>query len=179
MSPLRMCLVFAIACSSNNAAPPDAAPFVQVCETTSSGGCSCEASNQVNELACKEQPAKSITCCAQQGWPAQGHQCTCEQHGGCGFADATLCTCYLGSRTDGNDTSCPAPTAGRHCCKSTGDDILGDTCDCSPDACPTNDPMRTWTEVPACNLETLSPCSQPDGFGNVETEVDACSDPSE
>ena len=73
---------------------------------------------------------------------------------------------------------CPAPTAGRHCCK-TFDTELGGSCSCSSGPCPTNDPNRTWTEVPICNLEVIGPCSQPDIVGAVATRVDSCSDPSQ
>ena len=115
--------------------------------------CLCTVETPVNKVACSKASFPGTKCCAPDGYPATGLECTCNVIA-CVATGAT-CDCNLFDTQTGT-AECGGGT-GLHCCEAF------DNCMCSSQPC-----GSTTKEVTKCDLDVIR-C--PVNF----TEVSSCS----
>jgi hypothetical protein len=102
--------------------------------------CSCSYGEGSNPLVCSPLEFPDTLCCAPEGWPAAGQQCSCKPIGCQPSPDGCICELV--------DYSSPAlarSCEGVYCCAAD------DTCVCGSTPCP-----AYHTPVARCSLEVLS-----------------------
>lgn len=108
--------------------------------TAGKTACSCRYGEGSNPLVCSSLEYPDTMCCAPQGWPAPGQQCSCKPIGCQPTPDGCICTLidYKGADTS---RSCE----GVHCCAGN------DACVCGSTPCPSH-----LTPVERCSLDVLT-----------------------
>lgn len=126
-------------------------------ESLSEGlACSCQLANPGNDATCSSSVFPRTRCCAPEGWPGAGQECTCKAVSCVPTSDG--CACVLASTVTAET---PQECTGLHCCAGT------DVCACRVRPCDAFE-----REVPACALAEV-------GCDPGRHEVASCSVRSE